>query len=46
MNVDDRKKLTKHTNQKISTRKGDIAAELKRCLDGERPPGAVRQARK
>ncbi len=37
---------TKHTNQKISTRKGDIAAEIKRYLDGERPPGAVRQVRK
>jgi hypothetical protein len=36
MNVDDLKKLAKHTNQKIPTRKADIAAVIKRYLDGER----------
>jgi hypothetical protein len=36
MNADDLKKLAKHTNQKIPTRKADIAAVIKRYLDGER----------
>ncbi len=36
MNADDLKKLAKHTNQKIPTRKADIAAVIKRHLDGER----------
>jgi hypothetical protein len=36
MNADDLKKLAKHTNQKIPTRKADIAAVIKQYLDGER----------
>ena len=36
MNTDDLKKLAKHTNQEIPTRKADIAAVIKRHLDGER----------
>jgi hypothetical protein len=36
MNADDLKKLAKHTNQKIPTRKADIAAMIKGYLDGER----------
>ncbi|MDZ7752691.1 MAG: helicase-associated domain-containing protein [Gammaproteobacteria bacterium] len=36
MNADDLKRLAKHTNQKIPTRKADIAAVIKRHLDGER----------
>ena len=36
MNADELKKLAKHTNQKIPTRKADIAAVIKRYLDGER----------
>jgi hypothetical protein len=36
MNADDLKKLAKHANQKIPTRKADIAAVIKRHLDGER----------
>jgi hypothetical protein len=35
MNADDLKRLAKHTNQKIPTRKADIAAVIKRHLDGE-----------
>ncbi len=35
MNADDLKKLGKHTNQKVPTRKADIAAVIKRHLDGE-----------
>jgi hypothetical protein len=36
MNADDLKRLAKHTNQKIPTRKAEIAAVIKRHLDGER----------
>jgi hypothetical protein len=36
MNADDLKRLAKHINQKIPTRKADIAAVIKRHLDGER----------
>lgn len=36
MNADDLKKLAIHTNQKIPTRKADIAAVIERYLDGER----------
>ncbi|MDN5871358.1 MAG: helicase-associated domain-containing protein [Nitrococcus sp.] len=36
MNVGDLKKLAKHTNQNIPTRKADIAAVIKRFLGGER----------
>ena len=36
MSVDDLKKLAKHTNQKIPTRKAEIAAMIKRHLDGDR----------
>jgi hypothetical protein len=36
MNADDLKRLAQHTNQKIPTRKADIAAVIKRHLDGER----------
>ncbi len=36
MNVGDLKKLAKYTNQNIPTRKADIAAVIKRFLDGER----------
>jgi hypothetical protein len=36
MNADDLKKLAIHTNQKIPTRKADIAAVIERHLDGER----------
>ena len=36
MNADDLKQLAKHTNQKIPTRKADIAAVIKLHLDGER----------
>ncbi|MDT8319275.1 MAG: helicase-associated domain-containing protein [Xanthomonadales bacterium] len=36
MNVDQLKKLAKHTNQKIPTRKADIAAVVERYLDGDR----------
>ena len=36
MRVGDLKKLAKHTNQEIPTRKADIASVIKRYLDGER----------
>jgi hypothetical protein len=36
MNADELKKLAIHINQKIPTRKADIAAVIKRHLDGER----------
>jgi len=36
MNVDDLRKLAKHTHQKIPSRKADIAAVIKRHLDGKR----------
>ena len=36
MTADELKKLAKHTNQKIPTRKADIATVIKRYLDGER----------
>ncbi|NNK00293.1 MAG: hypothetical protein HKP58_07750 [Desulfatitalea sp.] len=36
MNVDDLKKLAKHTQRKIPTRKADIAAVIKRHLSGDR----------
>ena len=36
MNVDDLKRLAKHTGQKIPTRKADIVAIIERHLDGER----------
>ena len=36
MNAEDLKRLAKHTDQKIPTRKADIAAVIKRHLEGER----------